>query len=247
MAAWHDDDRFWEAFAPAMFTPESFAAAPGEVSSVLALARTPAGAEVLDLACGPGRHALELARRGFRVTGIDRTRALLDRARAAAVAEALPIEILEGDMRGFSRPESFDLAVSLFTSFGYFRDPADDLRVAENVAHSLRPGGAFVLDVVGKEVLARIFRPRDWHELPGGALWLEDRRVESGWSWMRNRWILLRNGRREEFQVEHRLYSAVELGALLREAGFSSTEPFGNLGGAPYDEKAERLVMLARR
>jgi SAM-dependent methyltransferase len=247
MPEWHEDDRFWESFAPAMFTPERLAAAPGEVTSVLALVRTPPGAAILDLACGPGRHALELARRGFRVTGVDRTRVHVARARAAAAAEGLPVELLEGDMRAFVRPESFDLAVSLFTSFGYFRDPSDDRRVIENVARSLRPGGAFVIDVVGKEVLARIFQPRDWHELADGALWLEERDVDSGWSWMRNRWILIRDGRREEFVIELRLYSAAELGALLRDAGFASAEPFGSIRGTPYDEKAERLVIVARR
>lgn len=247
MPAWHDDDRFWESFAPAMFPPERFAAAAEEIASALELTRTPPGAPVLDLACGPGRHTLELARRGFRVTGVDRTRALLDRARAAAAAEALPVELVEADARTFVRPESFDLAVSLFTSFGYFRDPADDRRVAENVARSLRPGGVFLLDVVGKEVLARIFRARDWHELPDGAIWLEDRHVDGGWSWMRNRWLLLRDGRREEFLVEHRLYSAAELVRLLLDSGFASAEPFGSLKGGAYDERAERLVVVARR
>lgn len=247
MPAWHEDDRFWETFAPAMFTPERFAAAPGEVTSVLALARTPPGAAVLDVACGPGRHALELARRGFRVTGVDRTRLHVSRARAGAAAEGLRLELVEGDARAFVRPDSFDLALSLFTSFGYFRDPADDRRLAENVADSLRPGGTFVIDVVGKEVLGRIFQPRDWHELPDGALWLEERRVDGGWSQLRNRWILLRDGRREEFVIELRLYSAAELAALLREAGFASAEPFGSLRGTPYDEKAERLVIVARR
>lgn len=247
MPAWHDDDEFWELFAPAMFPPERFAAAPAEVAALLALARTPPGAAVLDLACGPGRHALELARRGFRVTGVDRTRTPLERARAAAAAEALSLELVEGDMRSFERAGAFDLVVSLFTSFGYFRDPEDDRRVAAHVARSLRPGGTFVIDVVGKEVLARIFQPRAWQELPGGALWLEERHVEQGWSWMRNRWILLRDGMRKEFVVEHRLFSARELVTLLLDSGFASAEPFGSLEGAPYDDRAQRLVIVARR
>jgi SAM-dependent methyltransferase len=247
VASWHDDDAFWEAFAPAMFPPERLEAARGEVALVLALAGTAAGAAVLDLACGPGRHALELARRGFRVTGVDRTRAHLERARAAAAAEGLRLELVEADMRSFERAGVFDLAVSLFTSFGYFRDPADDRRVAAHVARSLRPGGTFVVDVVGKEVLARIFQPRAWQELPGGALWLEDRHVDEGWSWLRNRWILLHDGMRKEFVVEHRLYSAAELVGLLLASGFASAEPFGSLEGAPYDEHALRLVVVARR
>ena len=76
-------------------------------------------------------------------------------------------------MREFVRPEAFDAAINLFTSFGYFEDPAEDLQVAKNLFHSLKPGGALVMDLVGKEVLSRIFLPRDWQELADGSLFLQ--------------------------------------------------------------------------
>ncbi len=246
MPAWHEDDRFWETFAPAMFTADRFAAAASEVDAVVALGRPPAGGRVLDLGCGPGRHAIELARRGFTVTGVDRTRSLLGHARASAAAAGVEVELVQGDIRELVRPGAFDLAVSLFTSFGYFADPEDDRRVLANVALSLRPGAALVIDVMGKEVAARVFQRRDWQELEDGSFWLQERHVDRGWSWMRNRWLMLRGGVREEFWVEHRIYSAAELAALLLGAGFASAEPFGSLSGTPYDERAERLVVVAR-
>src|SRR5262245_5505884 len=141
MSAWYEDDAFWETFGPWMFSVESFARTEAQVDAIVSLMRLEAGALVLDLCCGVGRHAIALARRGCRVTGVDRTVAYLDQARERARAAGVEVELVRSDMRAFVRAEAFDAAVNLFTSFGYFDDPLDDLRVARNVAASVRPGG----------------------------------------------------------------------------------------------------------
>ena len=66
------------------------------------------------------------------------------------------------DMRDFTRAETYDIALSIFTSFGYFEDPRQDVAVLRNVFASLRPGGAFLIDMNGKEVIARKFLPSQW-------------------------------------------------------------------------------------
>ena len=96
---------------------------------------------MLDLCCGPGRFSIELAKRGFRVTGVDRTRFLLGKAKSREKKAGVKVEWVESDMRDFVRPGAFDLALSMFTSFGYFDDKADDLRVLRQVCESLKPGG----------------------------------------------------------------------------------------------------------
>ena len=73
MRPWHEDDTFWHAWAPVMFETQRWEAAPGEVERALELLGVEPGAALLDMCCGPGRHALELARRGLRVTAVDRT------------------------------------------------------------------------------------------------------------------------------------------------------------------------------
>ncbi len=246
MEPWHDDDAFWETFDPWMFTPERIAAAPQEVDCLLERLVIEPGARVLDLCCGPGRHSLELARRGFRVTGVDRTERYLERARQVAEEEGLAIEFVQADMREFRRPASFDAATNLFTAFGYFADPAEDRRVVENLYASLCPGGKLLMDLMGKERLARIFRERDWHRIEGG-YFLEERQLSQSWGWIDNRWILVRDGAVTEFAVSHRLYSAAELVRLLEECGFADCEVFGSLGGRPYDHEAERLVVVATK
>ncbi|MFQ5858089.1 MAG: class I SAM-dependent methyltransferase [Anaerolineae bacterium] len=185
--------------------------------------------------------------RGFRVTGVDRTTAYLERARRQAVEEGLNAEFVHEDMRSFRRPETFDGAINLFTSFGYFQDPAEDLQVVRNLHASLKPGGRLVMELMGKEVLARIFRERDWHQDEDGTLFLEERTISSGWDWIENRWITIDGSQRTEFTLGHRLYSGTELAALLRQAGFTSVTLYGGLAGGPYDHTAPRLAAVAQK
>jgi SAM-dependent methyltransferase len=241
---WYEDDSFWEHVAPIMFGETCWKSTAPQITQLTALLGLHPPAAVLDLCCGMGRHSLELARRGFTVTGVDRTAAYLDRARKLAQKEKLPVEFIRDDMRRFVQPDRYDLVLNLFTSFGYFENPAEDRRVLVNMAQSLKPGGRLVLEMTGKEIVARTFRERDWRE-EAGVMWLEERKVSQDWSWVDSRWILLRGAQREEFRVSHRLYSAVELTALLRDCGFPRIEIHGNLAGAPYDHTAERLVVVA--
>lgn len=243
---WHERDEFWHGFGGPMFDAAAWEAAGGQVDGVLALLRPPPEARLLDLCCGPGRHALELARRGYRVTGVDRTEEFLDTCRARAAAEELEVELVLEDMRAFRRPEAFDAVINLTTSFGYFRDPADDRRVLENVLASLSPDGGFLIEVMGKEVLARIFEPRDWREREG-ALHLYERRILDGWRWIENRWIRIDDGDRQEYTVGHRLYSAAELVDLMAAVGFAEVQAYGGLDGSAYDTEAKRLVVTGRK
>lgn len=244
MTVWHEDDRFWELFAPKLFTRDHWERASEEVGQVISLLGIRPGARVLDLCCGPGRHSLEFARKGYRVTGVDRTEKYLEAAREKAAREGLDIEFIREDMRVFRRAGAFDAAVNLYTSFGYFEDPADDRKVVENIRSSLADGGKAVIEMMGKEVLARVFRERDWYEKDGVFL-LEERAVDPGWSRIRNRWILVRESGPTEYRLELRLYSGAELSSLLLSSGFRSVELFGHLRGIPYDQGAERLVAVA--
>jgi SAM-dependent methyltransferase len=243
---WHDDDRFWRVIAPVLFRADRWQSAPEEVAKVLRLLEARKGEAILDLACGPGRHALELARRGFRVTAVDRTADYLEEAERRAQAENLSVEFVQEDMRTFCRPGAFHRVINLFTSFGYFEDAADDERVLQNVYRSLKPRGTLAMHLMAKEVLARIFRKRTWQEIDGHVV-LEEGSVKDGWRWIETRWIVLTKGEVHEFALSHRLYSAAELAELLLRCGFAAASPYGNFDGDPYDETADRLVVVARK
>jgi len=244
VTVWHEDDTFWSTFYPAMFPERRWAAAEEEVRLVSQLLELEAGCRVLDLCCGPGRHTLALARAGFRVTGVDRTEAYLAVARERAEAEGLEVKLCRSDVRTFHCEGEYDAAISLFTSFGYFDDPSDDRQVLENLRMSLRPGGRALLDMSGKEVLARVFQPRSWSEVDNGGMLLEERAVEDGWERIRNRWVLVRDGEEHEGTFTVRVYSGVELKALMLAAGFTRVDLYGSLQGGPYDDTARRLVAV---
>lgn len=217
-----------------------------EIHGVVSLLGIKPEAHILDLCCGVGRHSLELARRGFQVTGVDRAHFYLDRASKQAEAGGLKVEFVHDDMRTFYRPDTFDAVINMFTSFGYFEDPAEDRQVVVNVYRSLKSGGVFILDTVGKEVLARIFREKDWRE-ENGMLILQEHKISNNWGWIENRWIMLKDDKRTEFKVTHRLYSAVELSSLFTECGFRRIDAYGDLSGGAYDHTANRLVMVAHK
>jgi hypothetical protein len=102
------------------------------------------------------------------------------------------------------------------------------------------------MELMGKEVLARIYTPKDWQELPSGALFLAERKVRDGWEMNENRWIWIHGTERKEFRFSHRVYSGTELKDLLTQVGFTPVALYGKLDGRPYDGAAERLVAVAQ-
>ena len=243
---WFDDDSFWRELYPFMFPEKRFASTSQEVDQALKLAK-PQGKRALDLCCGPGRCSIALARRGFAVTGVDRTRYLLAQARCRAKAARVRIEWVRADMRDFVRPGAFDLVLSMFTSFGYFDDKREDLAVLRNMFASLRPGGTFFIDVLGKECLARIFQSTKSDTLPDGTRLVQRHEVFDDWTRIRNEWILLRKGRAKSFRFHHTVYSGQELRDRMEAAGFVDVRLYGDLGGGDYGTNAQRLIVVGRK
>jgi SAM-dependent methyltransferase len=196
------------------------------------------GARILDLACGPGRHAAELARWGGQVVVFDLSRAMLRRAR-----ERTQAGLVRGDMRALPfRNGSFALAVNLFTSFGYFLDDAEHRRVVREVVAALAPGGYFVLDYLNAEHVRRTLKVT---EQANGRDVLVTRRIDSA-----NRFVIKEIELRDEgrrFEERVRLYGADELAALLTDAGLRVAAQFGNYDGTPFTPAAPRVILVAAR
>lgn len=257
---WHEDDAFWIAMKDFLFDEGKSTAARTQVDWIAQTLALQPGARVLDLPCGTGRHAIAMAQRGMDVTGVDRMAMYLDEARRAErrAREAepgapwgAPIAWQAGDMRTFAAsPElhaHFDAALNLWTSLGYFDSWEENAEVLRSFRRSLKPGGHLVIEVAGREVLARVFQPRRWSELPDGRILLESVQVIDDWSRMRTRWIVIRNdGTRVERIMTLWLYSARDLRDLLTACGFDDIRIFGSLDGSAYDHTAKRLVVLAR-
>ena len=243
---WFDDDSFWRELYPFMFPEKRIADADEQVAKALALTK-PAGKSVLDLCCGPGRCSVALAKRGFRVTGVDKTTYLLNKARAKARAARVKIEWVQKDMRDFVRPGAFALVLSMFTSFGYFDDRQGDMTVLENMFASLQPGGACLIDVIGKERLAKVLQSTTSTDLPDGTVVVERHKILDDWTRVGNEWLVIRNGRAKSFKFHHTVYSGQELRDRMERAGFVAVKLHGNLDGDEYGPDAERLIAVGRK
>jgi len=246
MAEWFENEEFWEELYPFVFSQERLSDAVWEIEQLLGLVQVTEG-KVLDLACGPGRHAIELAKHGLHVTGVDQSEYLLAQARERARTEGGAIEFIRADMREYIDPGTFDLVVNLYSSFGYFETEEEDLLVAENICESLTDGGVCVIDLRGKEIVARDFQSAIPHDLEDGSTLITRHHVLPGWSQLQNEWIHIDEGYARSFEFTLRLYSGDELRSLLKDAGFQTVELFGNLSGHPYDLEAMRLIGVARK
>jgi SAM-dependent methyltransferase len=252
---WFNDEAFWEQYAPVIFDDARWAEVSLVADGVTQLSGldlyrpfpgVKGGPRVLDLCCGFGRVTTELARRGFAATGVDITESFLRTAREDSEYEHLDAEFIQADARDFTKPCFFDLAVNLYISFGYCEDPEDDLLIVRNVYESLKPDRAFILETLGKEIAVRDFTESEWFERAGYKVLTEYAPLDS-WSMLRNRWILVKDGRETEKIFTQRLYAASELRELFLRAGFSAAEIYGGWDESPYDQKAEKLIIVGRK
>lgn len=247
MPDWFTDESFWERLYPVLFSDERFAAAGDEARQLIELTGVRSGA-ALDLCCGPGRHAIALAREGFSMTGVDLSEFLLGKARARAAADGVEVEWVRDDLRTFVRPGAYDLVLNLFTSFGYFALPSDNMQALRNMTESLSETGCLVIDTLGKEALAeRLPLNRQPTEERDGSLLIQRMEVVDDWCRVRSEWMLVRGDRAERFHFEHTLYSGHELRELMNWAGLSDVQLYGGLDGRPYGPGATRLVAVGRK
>lgn len=234
---------FWIEFKDILFSEERLEEAENEIENLLELVELKKG-KALDIPCGVGRHSLELEDKGFDVTGVDATGDYIQEAREKDEKDA--IEFVQQDMREFRRENSFDLIVNGWNSFGYFEDREDDRQMLENLHASLKDNGVLVMDIWSKELVAMNDRGRYWTETDG-IYNMEKREIKDDWNKVETTWIKVEEGETVEYTWEKRLYSARELRDLMNEIGFSSIDFYGNLEGQDYNEKSERMIVVAEK
>jgi len=203
---------------------------------------------VLDVPCGTGRLALELAAGGIDVTGVDLTGAFIEEARAGAARRGLPAAFERRDMRDLppSWEGSFDGACCFGNSFGYLSDEGNIAFLAA-VGRSLRPGGKFVLDVpLVAETLRDNLVANSWHRIGDILmLWSAGYRPEEGRAV--TEYTFIRGERIERKEASYRIYTYRQLLELLGEAGFGRIEGKGSLSGEPFAWGSRALHIIAVR
>src|SRR5271154_3038442 len=229
-----------------MFTDERAEKESAFVASALDLKP---GAQVLDLCCGQGRHSVQLAKRGLKVTGLDLNPDYVELAQQAAIAHNVTIETVAADMREIPFANKFDAIVNMYSSFGYLESEAEDLKVLESAAKALKTGGRLLLDMLNREWAIDNYIQNDWHTGADGTLYVERRDLDLATSRMHVHFIVVdaNGGRRESIGHIIRLYTLTEITRLLERVGMRTTAVFGGFEGEEYGIATRRMIVVAQK
>ncbi len=206
------------------------------------------GATVLDLACGTGRHAIELAKRGYQVIGFDLSLAMLARASDEAQERNQKLNFVQGDMREMTFEDAFDGVYCWQTSFGFFEEEKN-AAVVGKVHKALKKGGQFLLDVLNRDQIARNTPSLVWFE-GDGCICMDEVHLDFITSRLRvKRTMMMDDGRSKEIEYSIRVYSLHELGKLLNDAGFRVAEVTGRIQtpGVFFGGESPSIIILAEK
>lgn len=203
---------------------------------------------MLDLACGTGRHAIELARRGYEIVGFDLSLAMLARAGDEAQDRDAKLNFVQGDMRDMTFEEQFDGVYCWNTSFGYFEEDRN-AQVIDRIHKALKAEGRLLLDVANRDFLVRQSPSLAWFE-GDGCVCMDEMSFDFITSRMKvKRTVMLDDGRSREIEYSMRVYSLHELGKLLHEHGFKVCEVSGRIAtpGVFFGNESPRTIVLAEK
>lgn len=202
------------------------------------------GMQILDLACGFGRHANRLAGRGYTVSGVDFMPGFLELARRDAAARGVAVDYSQADMRQIDFQAEFDRVLLLFTAFGYFEDD-ENLQVLRNIARALRPAGLLIFDINNRDFMMKNYMPYYVMEKAGN-LMIDRNSIDVLSGRIINQRIVIRDGIRRDKPFSIRLYNATEIRSLLLQGGFEVEKIYGGWDAQPLSTESRRLVIIAR-
>jgi SAM-dependent methyltransferase len=226
-----------------VYRHRTLADAEGEVDSIAGWLHLSPEDHILDLCCGTGRHSIALARRGYRVTGLDLSETLL--SYAAALAKGLPVRFVHGDMRFLPFSDGvFDVVLNLFTSFGYFVEDRDNERVLAEIHRVLKPGGRFLIDFLNRPAVIRGLVPLSEREENGVKI-REERWLEGDVVCKR---ILVSDNRgSRQYEERVKMYAREQMERMMQRVGLSVEQVWGDFEGNPHTEHSQRMIIAGRR
>lgn len=242
---WHKNFFKNDFYNPAGKTAVS--SAGREAAFVIKIAALQPGAAVLDLCCGPGRHSINLAAAGFNVTGVDFSKEYLKQAENTARKRGLRIKFIRTDMRVLNFSEEFDMAINLFTSFGYFISQKDDIKTLKAINRALRKGGKLVIDLINGDFMRKHFQERNWEYEGKDGYLLQKNTLSTRGNFCTSEWTRIKNGSIMKRKFFLRLYNKEMISRVLRKTGFRPVNFYGDFKKCPPCPDRNRLIVLAEK
>jgi len=201
--------------------------------------------DILDLACGHGRHSNCLAGLGYNITGVDITKGFLDIAKKEARKRKLKVKYIRQDMRKINYKEKFDRVLLLFTAIGYFDDKTN-LKVLRNIACALKPKGLLCFDTFNRDAFFKKYLPYIVSE-KGKDLMIDIHSYDEKTKRLYNKRIVIRDGKRKDKPFFVRLYNPDEIKSELRKAGMKVFKMFADWDGKLFTKKSRRMIIVAQK
>lgn len=199
---------------------------------------------VLDLACGSGRHAFELARRGHPVTATDLSPTLLTAARRKTQRHAGHVALIRSDMRRLPfRAGAFGAVLQLFTAFGYFRSDEENAAVIGQVRGVLTPDGWYMLDFLNSALVREQLVPESEQHFDNIQV-VQERRIRD--DRVEKRIRIFHGGRERIFRESVRLFTLDDFRRMFQQHRFTLEHVFGDYTGAAFEASSPRCLMFAR-
>ena len=217
-----------------------------EISFIIETLPISPTADILDLYCGYGRHAIELAKNGYCVTGVDGTQAFIEIARQKATEADVAVCFEHFDMRELTYSNQFDAVINMFAAFGYFSDE-ENAGVLNRITCALRKGGYLLMDLLNREWMSRSNLNRYWRHPSGEYVLSYKAELRQGIAKMKREVINQVSGEKARFEFDLRTYSLFELRSLLRDSGLDIKATYGNFDRTPYHSESPRLIILAQK
>jgi len=222
-----------------------------EVDFVLAQTRLPVGSRILDIGCGPGRHSIELARRGYQAVGIDPSAAMIEAAKERAARAGVQPKFYQTSAEEFTAAEKFEDVICLFTTLGQINSeeqkpqPKTDHPLLHQVAKALVPGGTFILEVPQKEWVINNLKDTDRF---GDDMRYTDikRAYDAEYSIVTETFTIVSPEETRQYLLRYHLYDLQQVCSMLEYAGFEMIQIYGDFHQAPLTATSPNMIAVTR-
>ena len=198
---------------------------------------------ILDIGCGQGRHLSIFAEKQYQITGVDLSPVLLRIAKKNHINNSF-VQLIQADMRHLPLKSKFDLALNLFTSFGYFENDDENISVLKQIYSLLEDSGNFVFDYFNSDFVKKNLIPKHEEEI-GNLIVEQERFIED--SRIKKKINLIKDGKKFTYFESVKLYSPDEILNMLQSVNLKMNKTYGDYNGSSFKDDSPRFLVFGEK